>query len=107
VNDFHNAGGVSAFIGSLLDGGFLFNDVKTLFGNGLEVFRNTLEIKNDQLAWENQSTILDQSIIRDSNNPFKSSGGLKLLNGNLGKGIIKTSALKNTDDLIKAPCNCI
>ena len=103
VNDFHNAGGVSAFIGSLLDGGFLFNDVKTLFGNGLEVFRNTLEIKNDQLAWENQSTILDQSIIRDSNNPFKSSGGLKLLNGNLGKGMIKTSALKNTDDLMKAP----
>ena len=103
VNDFHNAGGVSAFIGSLLDGGFLFNDVKTVFGNGLEVFRNTLEIKNDQLAWENQSTILDQSIIRDSNNPFKSSGGLKLLNGNLGKGIIKTSALKNIDDLIKAP----
>jgi phosphogluconate dehydratase len=103
VNDFHNAGGVSAFIGSLLDGGLLFNDVKTLFGNGLEVFRNTLEIKNDQLAWENQSTILDQSIIRDSNNPFKSSGGLKLLNGNLGKGIIKTSALKNIDDLIKAP----
>ena len=103
VNDFHNAGGVAAFIGSLLDGGFLFNDVKTLFGNGLEVFRNTLEIKNDQLAWENQSTILDQSIIRDSNNPFKSSGGLKLLNGNLGKGMIKTSALKNTDDLIKAP----
>ena len=103
VNDFHNAGGVSAFIGSLLDGGFLFNDVKTLFGNGLEIFRNTLEIKNDQLAWENQSTILDQSIIRDSNNPFKSSGGLKLLNGNLGKGIIKISALKNTDDLIKAP----
>jgi phosphogluconate dehydratase len=103
VNDFHNAGGVSAFIGSLLDGGLLFNDVKTLFGNGLEVFRNTLEIKNDQLAWENQSTILDQSIIRDSNNPFKSSGGLKLLNGNLGKGMIKTSALKNTDDLIKAP----
>ena len=103
VNDFHNAGGVSAFIGSLLDGGFLFNDVKTLFGNGLEVFRNTLEIKNDQLAWENQSIILDQSIIRDTNNPFKSSGGLKLLNGNLGKGMIKTSALKNTDDLIKAP----
>ena len=103
VNDFHNAGGVSAFIGSLLDGGFLFNDVKTLLGNSLEVFRNTLEIKNDQLAWKNQSTILDQSIIRDSNNPFKSSGGLKLLNGNLGKGMIKTSALKNTDDLIKAP----
>jgi phosphogluconate dehydratase len=103
VNDFHNAGGVSAFIGSLLDGGLLFNDVKTLFGDGLEIFRNTLEIKNDQLVWENKSIILDQSIIRDSNNPFKISGGLKLLNGNLGKGIIKTSALKNSDALIKAP----
>ena len=103
VNDFHNAGGVSAFIGSLLDGGLLFNDVKTLFGDGLEIFRNTLEIKNDQLVWKNKSIILDQSIIRDSNNPFKISGGLKLLNGNLGKGIIKTSALKNSDALIKAP----
>jgi 6-phosphogluconate dehydratase len=45
VNDFHNAGGVSAFIGSLLDGGFLFNDVKTLFGNGLEVFRGVHAMK--------------------------------------------------------------
>jgi phosphogluconate dehydratase len=103
VNDFHNAGGVSAFIGSLLDGGLLFNNVKTLFGDGLEIFSNTLEIKNDQLVWENKSIILDQSIIRDSNNPFKISGGLKLLSGNLGKGIIKTSALKNSDALIKAP----
>ena len=103
VNDFHNAGGVSAFIGSLLDGGLLFNNVKTLFGDGLEIFSNSLEIKNDQLVWKNKSIILDQSIIRDSNNPFKISGGLKLLSGNLGKGIIKTSALKNSDALIKAP----
>ena len=103
VNDFHNAGGVSAFIGSLLDGDFLFNDVQTLLGNGLDIYRNKLEIENDNLVWNNQSSILDQSIIRDSNNPFKQSGGLKLLNGNLGKGIIKTSALNNSEIIIKAP----
>src|SRR5210317_524304 len=103
VNDFHNAGGVSAFIGSLLDGDFLFNDVQTLLGNGLDIYRNKLEIENDNLVWNNQSSILDQSIIRDSNNPFKQSGGLKLLNGNLGKGIIKTSALNNSETIIKAP----
>ena len=103
VNDFHNAGGVSAFIGSLLDGDFLFNDVQTLLGNGLDIYRNKLEIENNNLVWNNQSAILDQSIIRDSNNPFKQSGGLKLLNGNLGKGIIKTSALNNSETIIKAP----
>ena len=103
VNDFHNAGGVSAFIGSLLDGDFLFNDVQTLLGNGLDIYRNKLEIENNNLVWNNQSAILDQSIIRDSNNPFKKSGGLKLLNGNLGKGVIKTSALNNSETIIKAP----
>ena len=54
VNHFHSAGGVAAFIGSLLDGGFLFADVHTLLGNGssksLEIL---LEIKNDQLSLGN------------------------------------------------------
>ena len=48
-----------------------------------------------------KSIILDQSIIRDINNPFRQTGGLKLMSGNLGKGVIKTSALKNPDKVIK------
>ena len=102
VNEFHNAGGVAAFIGSLLDGGYLFSDVQTLLGEGLEIYRNKLEIKNNKLVWENPSKILDQSIIRDSFNPFNSSGGLKLINGNIGKGIIKTSSLAEPDAEIVA-----
>ena len=103
VNEFHNAGGVAAFIGSLLDGGYLFSDVQTLLGDSLEAYRNKLEIKNNKLVWENPAKILDQSIIRDSFNPFNSSGGLKLVNGNIGKGIIKTSSLTEPDVDIVAP----
>ena len=103
VNEFHNAGGVAAFIGSLLDGGYLFSDVQTLLGDSLETYRNKLEIKNNKLVWENPAKILDQSIIRDSFNPFNSSGGLKLVNGNIGKGIIKTSSLTEPDAEIVAP----
>jgi phosphogluconate dehydratase len=103
VNEFHNSGGVAAFIGSLLDGGYLFEDVQTLLGYGLGVYRNKLEIHDESLIWKDKSIILDQSIIRDINNPFRQTGGLKLMNGNLGKGVIKTSALKNPDKVIKAP----
>ena len=103
VNEFHNSGGVAAFIGSLLDGGYLFEDVQTILGKGLDIYRNKLEIEDENIIWKNKSIILDQSIIRDVNNPFRNSGGLKLLDGNIGKGIIKTSALKNPDKVIKAP----
>ena len=96
VNQFHAAGGVAAFIGSLLDGGYLFADVHTLLGKDLTIYRNNIEIKNNELTWETPSKILDQSIIRDSNNPFNSTGGLKLIDGNIGRGIIKTSSLKSS-----------
>ena len=96
VNQFHSAGGVAAFIGSLLDGGYLFADVHTLLGKDLTIYRNSIEIKNNELTWETPSKILDQSIIRDSNNPFNSTGGLKLIDGNIGRGIIKTSSLKSS-----------
>ena len=96
VNQFHSAGGVAAFIGSLLDGGYLFTDVHTLLGKDLTIYRNNIEIKNNELTWETPSKILDQSIIRDCNNPFNSTGGLKLIDGNIGRGIIKTSSLKSS-----------
>ena len=100
VNEFHAAGGVATFIGSLLDGGFLFPDVQTLLGNDLSVYRNKIEIKNNELVWNTPSQITDQSIIRDSNNPFNMSGGLKIIEGNIGRGIIKTSSLKSNINYI-------
>ena len=101
VNEFHEAGGVAAFIGSLLDGGYLFSDVETLIGNDLNIYRNKIEIVNNELVWETPSKILDQTIIRDTNNPFNKTGGLKLMEGNIGRGIIKTSSLKSSVSCIE------
>jgi phosphogluconate dehydratase len=83
-------------------GGFLFSDVETLIGNDLNIYRNKIEIKNNELVWEAPAKILDQTIIRDTNNPFNNSGGLKLMEGNIGKGIIKTSSLKSSSSIIKS-----
>ena len=101
VNEFHEAGGVAAFIGSLLDGGYLFSDVETLIGNDLNIYRNKIEIVNNELVWETPSKILDQTIIRDTNNPFNKTGGLKLMEGNIGRGIIKTSSIKSSVSCIE------
>lgn len=103
VNEFHNAGGVASLIGSLLDGGYLFDDVSTILGSGLEKYANKLEVKDNNLYWENRSVIKDQSIIRDTNNPFRSSGGIKVIDGNIGRGIIKVSALEDSEKKITAP----
>ena len=101
INEFHEAGGVAAFIGSLLDGGYLFPDVETLIGNDLNIYRNKIEIVNNKLVWKTPSKILDQTIIRDTNNPFNQTGGLKLMEGNIGRGIIKTSSLKSSVSCIE------
>ena len=103
VNEFHNAGGVSALINSLLEGGHLFKDVQTIIGDNLEDYQNTPEEKKNRIVWERKAISLDQSIIRNFLNPFRTNSGLKVLSGNIGTGIIKTSALEESDFLIKAP----
>ena len=103
VNDFHTAGGVAALIGSLLEGNYLYEDVSTILGEGLSQYRNKLEVDNGELFWKTKSEISDQSIIRDCSNPFNASGGLKTIKGNIGTGIIKISALKNSKEVIEAP----
>ena len=67
------------------------------------LFRSKLEVKDNNLYWENRSVIKDQSIIRDTNNPFRSSGGIKVIDGNIGRGIIKVSALEDSEKKITAP----
>ena len=99
VNEFHQAGGIAALTSSLLKGGMLFNDVDTILGRGLSQYTKLAELKDSNVVWINEVKILDQGIIRDANNPFKKSGGIKLMQGNMGKGIIKTSALKTSETI--------
>ncbi|WP_419182046.1 phosphogluconate dehydratase [Providencia heimbachae] len=104
INQFQAAGGVSLLIRQLLSKGLLHEDVQTVAGTGLS--RYTLEpwLNDGQLAWrEGTKNTYDSSVIADINQPFSSHGGTKLLSGNLGRAVMKTSAIPEKNQIIEAP----
>lgn len=103
INDFHENGGIQFLINELLANGSLHNDVNTVVGESLSHYTETPEITNGKLSWKRASfKNYDTSIHRKYNNPFQSNGGLKVLKGNLGESIVKTSSLNKEDRIIKA-----
>ncbi|TCL05687.1 phosphogluconate dehydratase [Sodalis ligni] len=104
INQFHDAGGVQLVIRELLKGGLLNEDVNTVAGFGLS--RYTLEPWLDQgtLAWrESPETSLDPKVISTLESPFEHHGGTKVLDGNLGRAVMKTSAVPIANQVIEAP----
>ena len=104
VNHFHAAGGLGFTMTSLLDAGLLHDDVQTIMGPGLENFCREPVLQDSTIAWKpvtNQS--LDTSILRPASDPFDAHGGLRLVQGNLGRAVIKTSAVKEKYHRIEAP----
>jgi phosphogluconate dehydratase len=107
VNHFHAAGGMGYIIRELLDGGLLHEDVKTVWGgtDGLRAY--TIEPK----LGENGTVIrepvaaesADKKVLSTCEQPFQVTGGLKMLRGNLGSAVIKTSAVKADRHIIEAP----
>jgi phosphogluconate dehydratase len=104
VNHFHAAGGLGYMIGQLMDAGLLHADAKTVVGDGLDLYRQEPKLRDGRLAWEPGSpTSLNEKILRPATNPFQPSGGLKQLTGNLGRGVIKVSAVAPERHVIEAP----
>ena len=105
VNQFEAAGGMPFVIGQLLDAGLVHADVLTVAGEGgLERYRQRPKLEGDALVWETPSSASgDTAIVRPASEPFSPEGGLKLLHGNLGRGVIKISAVKPQHRLIEAP----
>ena len=104
VNYFHACGGMPLLIKTLLNEGLLHRDVNTILGNGLEKFTQESYLKNGVLTWRdcpNESA--DQSVLCSIDNAFDKSGGLKILKGNLGVSVIKTSAVKLKHWHVEAP----
>ncbi|CAG9408582.1 MULTISPECIES: phosphogluconate dehydratase [Providencia] len=104
INQFQAAGGVSLLIRQLLAKGLLHDDVHTIAGFGLS--RYTLEpwLDNGQLAWrEGTKSSYDLEVIADIEHPFSHHGGTKLLSGNLGRAVMKTSAVPVENQVIEAP----
>ena len=94
VNHFHASGGMAFVISTLLKSGLLHEDVTTILGKGLEKYTFEPKLINGQVVYEegpNDSG--NAAIIRPATDPFSTSGGLKVLKGNLGTAVIKTSAV--------------
>jgi len=104
VNHFHAAGGMGFVIRTLLEQHLLHEDVQTIIGQGLSAYTKEPKIANGQLVWEEGAReSLNLNIIRPANDPFTLDGGIKLLQGNLGRSVIKTAAVAQEHRIVEAP----
>jgi phosphogluconate dehydratase len=104
VNHFHAAGGLQFLIGQLLDAGLLHPDAKTVAGDGLSHYRQEPTLEGGKLGWRpGPTTSQNDKIVRPAADPFAVTGGLKQLTGNLGRGVIKVSAVAPERHVIEAP----
>ena len=104
VNHFHAAGGLQFLIGELLDAGLLHPDAKTVAGDGLQAYRQEPKLDAGRLVWTaGPSASLNDKIVRPAADPFQPTGGLRQLSGNLGRGVIKVSAVAPERHVIEAP----
>ncbi len=103
VNAFHAAGGMGWLVGELLEAGLLHEDVETVAGPGLARYAKEPKLAGGVLSWQPAPrTALNDKILRPVGAPFQPSGGLAQLSGNLGRGVIKISAVAPERRVIEA-----
>jgi phosphogluconate dehydratase len=104
VNQFQDAGGPGFVIRELIEGGYMFPDVLTVTKGGLHDFGKKPVKEDGKLVWKlfpEESG--DETIVRKVDHPFSETGGLRLLKGNLGRSVIKISAVPADRHIIEAP----
>ncbi len=104
VNHYHAAGGMAFLVRNLLEGGLLHEDVTTVMGKGLSRYVEEPKLVGGQLAWvpgPEQSG--DAKVLRPIGDPFQPDGGLRLMQGKLGRGVIKISAVAPEHRMVRAP----
>jgi phosphogluconate dehydratase len=104
VNHFHAAGGLGFMIRELANGGLLHRDVRTVFGQGLEPYMVEARLDGESVVREPAPEKSgDPEVLAPISAPFQPNGGLKMLTGNLGKAVIKVSAVKPERHVVEAP----
>jgi phosphogluconate dehydratase len=105
VNHFHAAGGMGFLIRELLDAGLLHEDVQTVWGEGLRPYTIEPRLGTDGSVIRAEAPLEsgDPKVLAKHDRPFQPDGGLKVLNGNIGQAVIKTSAVKPERRVIEAP----
>jgi phosphogluconate dehydratase len=104
VNDFHAAGGIGWVIGELLETGLLHRDIVTVAGDDLSAYAAAPVLEGETLAWAAvPRASRDETMLRPVADPFNRDGGMALLQGNLGRAVMKTSAVDEARWTIEAP----
>lgn len=104
INHFHAAGGAGLLFRELLAVGLLHGDARTVWGENLADFTVEPMLEDGKLAWRQAAgASLDQTVLRPASEPFAKEGGLRLLRGNLGRGVIKISAVAEEHRVVEAP----
>ncbi len=103
VNQFHAAGGMAFTIRTLLDAGLLHGDIPTVGGASLADYARDPVMLDGALSWQDVPASRDETILRPVSNPFRADGGMRLVTGNLGRAIFKTSAVDEERWTIEAP----
>lgn len=104
VNHFHAAGGTGFVLRELLDAGLMHDDVMTILGHGLRAHCTEPLLQEGKVSWKAAPAASgDDTVLRPAAQPFSADGGLKLLQGNLGRAVIKISAVKPEHRCVEAP----
>ncbi|KPB52797.1 Phosphogluconate dehydratase [Pseudomonas coronafaciens pv. oryzae] len=104
INHFQAAGGMSFLIRELLAAGLLHENVNTVAGYGLSRYTREPFLEDGKLVWrEGPLESLDESILRPVSRPFSPEGGLRVMEGNLGRGVMKVSAVAPEHQIVEAP----
>lgn len=104
VNQFEAAGGLAVVIAELLDAGLLHEDVETIAGTGLGRYARLAQVEEGNITWSGERPVSsDKSVLRDVAEPFSAEGGMRLVDGNIGRAIVKVSAVAPEHHKITAP----
>ncbi|MFC0135638.1 phosphogluconate dehydratase [Massilia eurypsychrophila] len=104
VNHFNAAGGPGFVMRELLDAGLLHEDVNTILGNGLRAHCAEPFLDDDKLYWKDSPAVSgDLDVLRPASAPFAPDGGMILVKGNLGRAVMKVSAVKEQHRVVEAP----
>src|SRR5690349_18639097 len=106
VNDFQDAGGMAFVTYTLSSEGLIHMDHLTSGADSMDAWVRNPELHGDELVWKSAEESADIDMLRPASDPFQADGGLRLVQGNLGRAVFKTSAVDQERWLIEAPAKC-
>jgi phosphogluconate dehydratase len=106
VNDFQDAGGMAFVAYTLGREGLIHRDTLTAGADSMDAWIGNPELHGDELIWKSAEESADVDMLRPATEPFRADGGMRLVHGNLGRAIFKTSAVDEERLIIEAPARC-